>query len=136
MFILVVSEYGPNKTGWTLPADLSICHQIPILLLLLLSFLCRWHQDQMWAAVPFSLLCRLSRQPFQDLVLQLLPSWSFCSLAIETPQLQSIPRAIPTCSVKQCSLLTREGSLLYSWTSWHRIWDFPMLNCTVFYKLA
>lgn len=41
VFILVVSEYGPNKAGWTLPADLSICHQIPIpLLLCWVSYFC------------------------------------------------------------------------------------------------
>lgn len=136
MFILVVSEYGPNKAGWTLPADLSICHQIPIPLLLWLCFLFLRHQDHVWAAIPFSLLADWCRWPFQDLVLQLLPFWSFCSLAVQNLQLQSIAEAIPTCSIKQCSLLTWEGSLLYLWTSGHQIWDFPMLSSIVFYNVA
>lgn len=58
------------------------------------------------------------------------------ALAVQKLQLQSITEAISTCSIKQCSLLTWDGSLLYSWTSWHQIWDFPMLSSIVFYKVA
>ena len=137
VFILVVSEYGPNKAGWTLPADLSICHQIPIpLLLCWVSYFCgiRTMCEQPFLLV--YLQTEWSSWPFQDLVLQLLPLRSFCSLAVQNLQLQSITEAIPTCSIKRCSLLTWEGSWLCLWTSGHQIWDFPMLSSIVFYKVA
>lgn len=84
----IVSEYRPNKAGWTFPVDQTICHQIPTALLSSTALVAMALGPCMHT-VPLHYLCRLGQVTLHAVMLQ-TPPRSYCS-----PQGTALPAKWP-----------------------------------------